>query len=41
MPSCARARLLVRSILDFSRNSVAGRVPVNLLGVVEEVVAML
>jgi hypothetical protein len=41
MPSCARARLLVRRILDFSRNSVAERVPVNLLGVVEEVVAML
>ncbi|KQP20417.1 ATP-binding protein [Pseudorhodoferax sp. Leaf265] len=41
MQSGARARLLVRRILDFSRNSVAERVPVNLQGVVEEVVAML
>jgi nitrogen-specific signal transduction histidine kinase len=41
MQSGARARLLVRRILDFSRNSVAERVPVNLQGVVEEVIAML
>jgi signal transduction histidine kinase/CheY-like chemotaxis protein len=41
MQSGARARLLVRRILDFSRNSVAERVPVNLQAVVEEVVAML
>jgi PAS domain S-box-containing protein len=41
MQSGARARLLVRRILDFSRNSVAERVPVNLQGVMEEVLAML
>jgi signal transduction histidine kinase len=41
MQSGARARLLVRRILDFSRASVAERVPVNLQVVVEEVVAML
>ncbi|RCW71257.1 ATP-binding protein [Pseudorhodoferax soli] len=41
MQSGARARLLVRRILDFSRNGVAERVPVNLQCVVEEVVAML
>jgi signal transduction histidine kinase/CheY-like chemotaxis protein len=41
MQSGARARLLVRRILDFSRNSVADRVPVNVQGVVEEVIAML
>jgi PAS domain S-box-containing protein len=37
----ARARLLVRRILDFSRSGVAERVPVNIQAVVEEVVAML
>jgi PAS domain S-box-containing protein len=37
----ARARMLVRRILDFSRSGVAERVPVNIQGVVEEVVAML
>jgi signal transduction histidine kinase/ActR/RegA family two-component response regulator len=37
----ARARLLVRRILDFSRSGVSERVPVNLQAVVEEVVAML
>ncbi|MDB5820352.1 MAG: sensor hybrid histidine kinase [Rhizobacter sp.] len=41
MQSGARARLLVRRILDFSRNSVTERVPVNLQAVVEEVVGML
>jgi PAS domain S-box-containing protein len=37
----ARARMLVRRILDFSRSGVAERVPVNIQAVVEEVVAML
>jgi len=37
----ARARLLVRRILDFSRSGVAERAPVNIQAVVEEVVAML
>jgi len=37
----ARARLLVRRILDFSRSGVAERVPVNLQAVVEEAIAML
>jgi signal transduction histidine kinase/ActR/RegA family two-component response regulator len=37
----ARARLLVRRVLDFSRSGMAERVPVNLQAVVEEVVAML
>ena len=41
MQSGARARLLVRRILDFSRNSLAERVPVNLQVVVEEVIDML
>jgi signal transduction histidine kinase len=37
----ARARLLVRRILDFSRSGVTERVPVNLQAVTEEVLAML
>ncbi|MET0520015.1 MAG: ATP-binding protein [Burkholderiaceae bacterium] len=37
----ARARLLVRRILDFSRVGVSERVPVNLHAVIDEVVAML
>ncbi len=37
----ARARLLVRRILDFSRSGMTERVPVNVRTVVEEVVAML
>jgi len=37
----ARARLLVRRILDFSRSGVAERVPVNMQAVVEEAIAML
>ena len=37
----ARARLLVRRILDFSRSGVVQRLPVNLQGVVEEALAML
>jgi len=37
----ARARLLVRRILDFSRSGVAERAPVNVQAVVEEVIAML
>lgn len=37
----ARARLLVRRILDFSRSGIAERVPVNLQALVEEVIAML
>ena len=41
MQSGERARLLVRRILDFSRSGVAARTPVNVQGVVEEVVAML
>jgi signal transduction histidine kinase len=41
MQSGARARLLVKKILDFSRAGVAERAPVHLQGVVEEVVAML
>jgi PAS domain S-box-containing protein len=36
-----RARLLVRRILDFSRSSVAERVPVHVLALVEESLAML
>lgn len=41
LQSGARARLLVRRILDFSRSGVAERVPVNVQSVVEEVVSML
>jgi signal transduction histidine kinase/CheY-like chemotaxis protein len=41
MQSGERARLLVRRILDFSRSSVAEHAPVNIRGVVEEVVGML
>ena len=41
MQSGERARLLVKRILDFSRSSVAEHAPVNIRGVVEEVVAML
>jgi PAS domain S-box-containing protein len=41
MQSGARARLLVRRILDFSRSGIAEHVQVNLQGVLEEVVAML
>jgi CheY-like chemotaxis protein len=41
MQSGERARLLVKRILDFSRSSVAEHAPVNIRGVVEEVVGML
>ena len=41
MQSGARARLLVKRILDFSRSGVAERVPLNLGQVIEEVIAML
>ena len=41
MQSGARARLLVRRILDFSRSGVAERMQVNVQAVIEEVVAML
>jgi PAS domain S-box-containing protein len=41
MQSGARARLLVRRILDFSRSGVTEHALVNVQGVVEEVVAML
>ena len=40
MQAGARARLLVRRILDFSRSGVGERVPVNLQAVVEEVIAV-
>jgi len=40
LQAAARARLLVRRILDFSRRGVAERVPVNVLAVIDEVVAM-
>ena len=41
MQAGARARVLVRGILDFSRSGVAERVPVHIQSVVEEVIAML
>jgi PAS domain S-box-containing protein len=41
MQAGARARLLVRRILDFSRSGIAERVPVNMQALVEEVIAML
>jgi signal transduction histidine kinase len=41
LQAAARARLLVRRILDFSRRGVSERVPVNVQAVVEEVIAML
>lgn len=41
MQAGARAKLLVRRILDFSRSGVAERSPVNMQMVVEEVIAML
>ncbi|OUM01722.1 ATP-binding protein [Variovorax sp. JS1663] len=41
MQAGARARLLVRKILDFSRSGVAERVPVNMQALVEEVISML
>ncbi len=41
MQGGARARLLVRRILDFSRSGIVERVPVSMQAVVEEVVAML
>ena len=41
MQAGARARLLVRRILDFSRSGVAERVPVQIQSVVDEAVAML
>ena len=41
MQSGARGRLLVKRILDFSRNGVAERVPINLGHVIEEVTATL
>jgi PAS domain S-box-containing protein len=40
MQAGARARMLVRRILDFSRSGVAERALVNVQGVVEEVVAL-
>jgi len=41
MQAGARARVLVRRILDFSRSGVAERVPVHIQAVVEEALAML
>ena len=41
MQAGARAQVLVRRILDFSRSGVAERVPVHIEGVIEEVTAML
>jgi len=41
LQAAARARLLVRRILDFSRRGVSERVPVNVQAVVEEVASML
>ncbi|MDP9891881.1 PAS domain S-box-containing protein [Variovorax boronicumulans] len=41
MQAGARARLLVRRILDFSRSGIAERVPVNMQALVEEVISML
>ncbi|MDM0025155.1 ATP-binding protein [Variovorax saccharolyticus] len=41
MQAGARARVLVRRILDFSRSGVAERVPVNIQAVTEEAIAML
>jgi PAS domain S-box-containing protein len=41
MQAGARARLLVRRILDFSRSGIGERVPVNMQALVEEVVSML
>lgn len=41
MQAGARARVLVRRILDFSRSGVAERVPVHIQAVAEEAIAML
>lgn len=41
MQAGARARVLVRRILEFSRSGVAERVPVNIQSVVDEALAML
>lgn len=41
MQAGARARVLVRRILEFSRSGVADRLPVNIQAVVEEALAML
>jgi len=41
MQAGARARVLVRRILDFSRSGVAERAPVNIQAVAEEAIAML
>ncbi|MDM0036926.1 ATP-binding protein [Variovorax sp. J22P271] len=41
MQAGARARVLVRRILEFSRSGVAERVPVNIQAVVDEALAML
>lgn len=41
MQGGARARLLVRRILDFSRSGIVERVPVGMQGIVEEAIAML
>ncbi len=41
MQAGARARVLVRRILEFSRSGVAERLPVNIQAVVEEALAML